>query len=100
MALRLYNPEDYGSKSEEDRRLFFAVQFSLYLSSKKSGISSTAEKDMIEDLLSVYWEELDKSGILDGKSPGEKIMICREMTVYFPFTEIPDYLVHKSYPDC
>ncbi len=99
MALQLYNPETYKTRSAEDKRLFFTVQFSLYVNTCGRSIRSEAEKDMIEDLLSVYWEELDKSGILDGKTLEEKIMICRELTIYFPYTEVPDYLIRKSIGD-
>ncbi len=99
MALQLYNPENYKARTTENRKIFFSVQFSLYLKISGRGIRSQAERDMIEDLLSVYWEELDKSGLLDGKSLEEKIMICSELTVYFPYTEVPDYLIRKSFED-
>ena len=99
MALQLYNPENYKARSAEDKRIFFSVQFSLYLRVSGREIRSEAELDMIEDLLTVYWEELDKSGILDGKTLEEKIMICSELTVYFPYTQVPDYLIRKSIED-
>ncbi len=94
-GLSLYNPDTYKQLSVEDRKLFFTVQMSLYLHYKKRGIRSSAEKDMLEDLLSVYWDEIEKSGILDGKSIDEKLCICSEFKIYFPYTEVPAYLRQK-----
>jgi len=62
------------------------------MNNRKQGIRSAAERDMLEDLLSVYWEEIEKSGILDGKSIQEKSSICEEFKIYFPYTTIPEYL--------
>ena len=90
--LRIYNPDTYSSTSYQDRKLFFTIQMSVYMHYKKQSIRSRAEKDMLEDLLSVYWEEIEKSGILDGKTQTEKQCICRACKIYFPLREIPDYL--------
>ena len=94
-GISLYNPDTYKHLSVEDRKLFFTVQISLYLHHKKKGIRTSAERDMLEDLLSVYWDEIEKSGILDGKSIDEKVCICSEFRVLFPYTEIPAYLRQK-----
>ncbi len=93
--MKLYSPETYPLPSPADKKLFFTIQMSLYMHYKKQRIRSRAEKDMLEDLLSVYWEEIEKSGIMDGKSLDEKRCICREFKVFFPYTEIPGYLFQK-----
>jgi len=90
--LQIYNSDSYPHTSPEDRKLFFTIQISIYMNNKKQGIRSSAERDMLEDLLSVYWEEIEKSGILDGKSIKEKSSICEEFKIYFPYTKIPRYL--------
>ncbi len=94
-VLKLYNPAEYTPSSPEDKKLFFTVQMSLYLHYKQKGIKSAAERDMLEDLLSVYWEEIEKSGILDGKSFQEKRCICSEFRALFPYTVVPPYLRQK-----
>ncbi len=94
-GLRLFDPDIYEHTTPEDRRLFFTIQLSVYLHYNKRGIRSRAERDMLEDLISVYWEEIEKSGILDGKTADEKIFICKEFQIFFPYTEIPDYLIKK-----
>ncbi len=93
--LRIYSNDSYSHTSPEDRKLFFTIQISIYMNNKKQGIRSAAERDMLEDLLSVYWEEIEKSGILDGKSIKEKLSICEEFKIYFPYTIIPGYLKFK-----
>lgn len=76
-------------ESREDWRRFCVVQLDIYLSSKRSGrITSAAERDMIQDLLSVYWEEILASGILEGLTLVEKLRLFRGVCVDFPFLEM------------
>ena len=78
-----------GERLTTDRSYFYLIQFSAYLSRKKSGkIDSEAEKDMIIDLISMYWEEVVDSGILQGQCQSEKILIFKDIVINFPYVEV------------
>ena len=86
MLLRSIFP---GERISNDRSYFYLIQLSSYLSGKRSGkIDSEAEKDMIIDLISMYWEEIVVSGILQGQCQSEKILIFKDIEIDFPYTEV------------
>ena len=43
---------------------------------------------MIIDLISMYWEEIVDSGILQGQCQSEKILIFKDIEIDFPYTEV------------
>ncbi len=70
----------------DDKSNFYLIQLSTYLSGKKSGkIDSEAEKDMIIDLIAIYWEQIIDSGILYGQCQSEKMIIFRDIEIDFPY---------------
>ncbi len=78
-----------GERLTTDRSYFYLIQLSAYLSRKRSGkIDSEAEKDMIIDLISMYWEEIVDSGILKGQCQSEKILIFKDIVIDFPYVDI------------
>ena len=86
MLLRTIFP---GERLSNDKSHFYLIQLSAYLGRKKSGkIDSEAEKDMIIDLISMYWEEIVDSGILKGQCQSEKILIFMDIEIDFPYTEV------------
>ncbi len=77
-----------GERLTTDRSYFYLIQLSAYLARKKSvEIDSEAEKDMIIDLISMYWEEIVDSGILKGQCQSEKILIFKDIVIDFPYIE-------------
>ncbi len=86
MLLRRIFP---GERLSNDKSYFYLIQLSAYLGRKKSGkIDSEAEKDMIIDLISMYWEEIVDSRILKGQCQSEKILIFKDIDIDFPYTEV------------
>ncbi len=80
----------FQDKNREDWRRFFVIQLHAYLSSKKSGrLGNRAEEDMIRDLLSVYWEEIAASEVLEELSVLEKVKLFSSIKVDFPVLEVP-----------
>lgn len=78
-----------GNRLNDDKSYFFIIQLSNYLRGKKSGkIESDAEKDMILDLITIYWEQVLDSGILYGQSKAEKMIIFRDIEIDFPYTDM------------
>ena len=78
-----------GNRLDNDKSYFFLIQLSIYLGKKKSEkIESDAEKDMILDLISIYWEQVLDSGILYGQSKAEKMIIFRDIEIDFPYADI------------
>lgn len=72
-----------------DKKNFYLLQFSVYINGKKSGkIESEAEKDMIIDLIDIYWEQIIDSGILYGQCQSEKMIIFRDIEIDFPFMDV------------
>ncbi|MCK5537751.1 MAG: hypothetical protein KAH95_01355 [Spirochaetales bacterium] len=72
----------------EDKQKFYLIQLSTYLSGKKSGkIESEPEKDMIIDLIDIYWEQIIDSGILYGQCQSEKMIIFRDIEIDFPYID-------------
>ena len=79
-----------GERLLNDKSHFYLIQFSSYLGRKKSGkIDSEAKKEMIIDLIAMYWEEIIASGILQGQCQSEKILIFKDIEIDFPYTEVP-----------
>lgn len=77
-----------GERLTTDRSYFYLIQLSAYLARKKSGeIDSEAEKDMIIDLILMYWEEIVDSGILKGQCQSEKILIFKDIVIDFPIID-------------
>jgi hypothetical protein len=75
-------------QSLEDWRRFYVIQLHIYLSQKRSRrIGTNAEKDMVHDLLSLYWEEIVSSGVLDGLGLLEKIRFFSEIRIDFPLID-------------
>lgn len=94
MAGRFIN--DYGmlrqmSDDLDDWNAFYAVQLKKYLQSKRSRkIGSQGEKDMIWDLIYEYWQGIQHSGVLLGKSNAEKISLFSDIEIIFPYFEPPE----------
>jgi len=78
-----------GNRLDNDKSYFFLIQLSIYLGKKNSGkIESDAEKDMILDLISIYWEQVLDSGILYSQSKAEKMIIFRDIEIGFPYADM------------
>lgn len=73
----------------EDKRNFYLMQLSTYIEGKKSGkIESEAERDMIIDLIDIYWDQIIDSGILFGQCQSEKMIIFRDIEIDFPYMDV------------
>ena len=78
-----------GERISTDKSYFYLIQLSIYLGRKESGkIDSEAEKDMIIDLISTYWEEIVNAGILKGQCQSEKILIFKDIEIDFPYMDV------------
>ncbi len=78
-----------GKRLSEDKRSFYLIQLSIYLSGKKSGkIDSEPERDMIIDLIDIYWEQIIDSGILHRQCQSEKMIIFRDIEIDFPYMDV------------
>jgi len=83
-----------GNRLDNDKSYFFIIQLSIYLDQKNSGkIESDAEKDMILDLITIYWEQVLNSGILYGQSKAEKMIIFRDIEINFPYNDISGHII-------
>jgi len=77
------------NRLSDDKSNFYLIQLSTYLNGKKSGkIESEAEKDMIIDLIDIYWEQIIDSGILFGQCQSEKQIIFRDIEIDFPYMNV------------
>lgn len=77
-----------GERTSTDKSYFYLIQLSAYLGRKNSGeLDSEAEMDMIIDLISMYWEEIIDSGILQGQCQSEKILIFKDIQIDFPVSD-------------
>jgi tetratricopeptide (TPR) repeat protein len=94
----------YGMKKQptedlDDWKAFYSIHLERYLQTKKSGkLITGAEKDMIQDLILDYWNDLSATGILKSKDPCEKIGIFRSINIVFPFLVVPEELEDKVIP--
>jgi hypothetical protein len=69
----------------DDWRAFYAIQLRRYLSVKSSHVlESSAEGDMLRDLIYEAWEALQGAGSLEGKSAAEKIALFEATAIVFP----------------
>ncbi len=83
-----------GNRLDDDKSYFFLIQLSIYLGKKVSGkIESEAEKDMILDLITIYWEQVLDSGILYGQSKAEKMIIFRDIEIDFPYNDTSGHII-------
>lgn len=86
-----YGMERQASEEEDDWRAFSSIQTARYLMGKnKRTFSTLAERDMISDLISDHWAEVQSSGELTGKSSCEKLGYFRKVNIVFPGTGAPD----------
>ena len=87
---------DYGmarqaSDDLDDWRAFYAIQLNRYLNSKRfKRFCSSAERDMIRDLVADYWKQLKVQGALVGRSPEEKNRIFKKVKIVFPLLQLDD----------
>jgi len=78
-----------GKRILDDKSNFYIIQFTTYLSGKKSGkIDSEAEKDMIIDLIGIYWDQIVDSGVLHCQCQSEKMIIFRDIEIDFPYIDV------------
>ncbi len=83
-----------GNRLNDDKSYFFLIQLSTYLGQKNSGkIESDAEKDMILDLIKIYWEQVLDSGILYGQSKAEKMIIFKDIEIDFPYNDTSGHII-------
>lgn len=83
----------------DDLHAFYSIQLDRYLRSKPSQrIGSTAERDMIRDLISESWRELACSGRLEGHSASEKLTLFRRISIVFPSFIVPPWGDPKVIP--
>ena len=86
----------YGMVKQESEELddwnaFYAVQLKKYLQSKRSRkIGSQGEKDMIWDLIFEYWQGIQHSGVLAGKSNADKLSLFSDIEIIFPYFGAPE----------
>ncbi|OQY34688.1 MAG: hypothetical protein B6241_03880 [Spirochaetaceae bacterium 4572_59] len=89
-------------REENDRRIFFAIQIDRYLKRKiQKRFCSEAEKDVIEDIISDYWEYIkdDLRFDSDDESKNEIYYACIIVFPYFVAEEdniIPVDFASKS----
>lgn len=74
-----------GSRREDDFKAFASVQIGKYLSRKsKRCFGTLAEADMVMDLISDYWYELERSERLMRMDCSDKVFFFREIRIEFP----------------
>lgn len=71
---------------------FKKIQIKKYCKAKKNNSlkPSSPEFDMITDLIKDYWCDLLSTGYLNSKSESEKEEIYKSVTIYFPYSTIPE----------
>lgn len=81
-----------GNDAEENWHTFKSIQLARYFSAKNApGFYSDEERVRVLEVISVFWEELLKSGILDITDRNERECLFREVTIdYGTFTVLPE----------
>lgn len=79
-----------ASEELDDRNAFYSIQIGRYLE-KKSGkkFSTHAEQDVVFELTRDYWNNLQKHGLLRGKSIEEKRRLFHRVVIPFPYVIMP-----------
>ncbi len=71
-----------GSDKEQSWHTFKAIQLARYFSAKNSAsFFSNEERNQVLEIISLFWEELLNSGILDAIDPSERDCLFREVTI-------------------
>lgn len=77
----------------DDRAAFFSVHLSRYLRRKESRkIETSAEDDMIRELIDEYWQALVRCNVLEGKDACEKLAVFHDVLIVFPYFDVPEHL--------
>lgn len=93
MLHRLGN--DYGmvrqsSPELDDWRAFYSIHLARYLRSKNTQrIITSAEGDMIRDLIFDCWKSLTSRRLLKDRTADEKLSLFRSVEIVFPFYVVP-----------
>ncbi len=93
------NHNDYGMKKqtlpgEDDRQAFTAVQLERYLKRKHAGrFNSQVEQDVILDIISERWKDMEASLKLSHMDTEGKIRAFYHITVVFPYFVAEDETV-------
>jgi tetratricopeptide (TPR) repeat protein len=87
------NSNCYGmSRSErvdQDKRAFISIQLERYLKSKKvKRFCSTAERDVIVDIITSYWSEWLLAGKIYHLSVDEKVRFFKRQKIVFPVSDL------------
>ena len=96
-ATNNHNP--YGMKKQaqpgdDDRQAFTAVQLERYLKRKRAGrFHSQVEQDVILDIISDCWNDMEESHELSQLDTEGKIRAFYHMTVVFPYFVAEDEMV-------
>jgi hypothetical protein len=86
-----YGMRKQDTNNMDDWRAFYSIQLSRYLNKKPSKrIDSVAERDMIRDLISDYWEAMLVSGCMECKTGEEKLDLFNSIKIIFPHYEVPN----------
>lgn len=87
------NSDCYGmsivDNADKDKFAFISIQLERYLNSKKvKRFCSTAEHDVIVDIISSYWSECLIAGEISHLSVDEKIQFFKRQKIVFPVSDL------------
>ena len=80
-----------GGDENSDFRAFHAIHLSRYLLSRGTHrFGSSAEKDMVYEVIRSAWDEVSENFQLSGVPVSEKLEIFRAQIVIFPYLKCPE----------
>ncbi len=86
-----YGMERQSCTEMDDWKAFYSIQLGKYLNGKiKKGFKTTAEKDMIKDLITDHFSRLKAGKLLENKTPNQKNELFQSVKIVFPFLVMPE----------
>lgn len=88
------NSNSYGMsankcKNQEDKAAFLGIQLEKYLKMKKvKRFCSDAEKDVVNDIIISYWQNLRREGQFSQLSLEGKLRFFRNQKIIFPVSDV------------
>jgi hypothetical protein len=97
-----YGMARQSSSEQDDWEAFYSIQMKKYLNGKKvHRFKTSAEKDMIRDLITDHFRVLKANKFLEQKTPAEKNSLFRKVKIVFPFLYMKennkDPLIHIDF---
>lgn len=97
-----YGMARQSCSEKDDWEAFYSIQMKKYLSGKKiKCFKTSAEKDMIKDLISDHFRVLKTNKILENKTATEKNNLFNRVKIVFPFLYLKenkqDPLIHVDF---